>query len=163
MFYWVLFTAMGKTAVISLTPHIPFIESDERACYAILLLHTEWVGGEANLLRGEHSAMTRYMKLKAAKPSEHEPAEYLPDYVIRSVSRRVQSDSILADTGNADYITAPVTVEEFSELFADQTEETERAQELPSLSDVVADSTTPQGFQNRVLTGCPAPCLSFLH
>jgi hypothetical protein len=42
-------------------------------------------------------------------------------------------------------------------------EETERAQELPSLSDVVADSTTPQGFQNRVLTGCPAPYLSFLH
>lgn len=99
--------------------------------------------------------MTRYNKVKEDN--------LLPDYVIRSVSRRVQSEAILADTGTADYMTAPATVEEFSELLADETEETERTQTLPPLLDAVPDGTTPQGFQNRILTCCPAPYLSFLH
>jgi hypothetical protein len=151
----VLYGAMHKTAVIALAPHIPFIETDERACYAILLLHTEWIDGEANLLRGAPSAMARYNAIKADNS--------LPDYVIRSVSRRAESDALLADTGTADYMVAPATVEEFSELFADETEEIEKTQSLPLDIDAVPDSTTPQGFKNRVLTSCPASYLSFLH
>jgi hypothetical protein len=154
---------MKKLAVISLTPHIPFIETEEKACYAILLLHTEWVNGEASLLNNCASAMERYKQLKAGHINTHEPADCLPDYVIRSVSRRVQSDAILADTGTADNMAPPVTVEDFSEMFADQSDETERTWELPSILDAAPDGTTPQGFTSRVMTGCPAPYLAFLH
>eukprot|EP01034_Spumella_vulgaris_P022621 gene22621-28758_t len=149
----VFYQARGKTAVISLSPHIPMVESSERACYAILLLHTKWDNGE--------TAESRYHYLKSLE-SDH--PDSLPSYVTRSVSRRVQSESILADTGNADF-NATATVEEFSELLGDEDEENVTTQYLPLTSELAStapDSTMPD-FQQRVLYNCPVPYLSFLN
>eukprot|EP01034_Spumella_vulgaris_P025376 gene25376-31830_t len=157
----VYYRAMRKAAVISLGPHIPLIESSERACFAILLFHTKWDQGEAGLVPPGETAQSRYHYLKSLD-SEHEDS--LPPYVMRSVSKRMESDAFLADTGNADFAST-ATVEQFSELLADEQEELDSPQQLPQaqnlLDSITPDHQTPQF--DRILSNCPLNHLSFLH
>eukprot|EP01034_Spumella_vulgaris_P025461 gene25461-31925_t len=139
----VYYRAMRKAAIISLAPHIPIVESSERACYALLLFHTKWDKGEAGLVPEGETAQSRYFYLKSLS-SDHD--DCLPSYVTRSVSKRMESDAFLADTGNPDF-SSTATVEEFSELLADENEELDTPQQLPdarNLDSITPDHRTPQ-------------------
>eukprot|EP01034_Spumella_vulgaris_P037553 gene37553-46326_t len=123
----VLFTAMTKPAIITLSPHIPLRENSERAAFAMLLLHGVWdEHGEAGLL--------------GIRLLDDAPTGGFPKYVQKSLEKRIASETLLADTGTPlvnDYTSA--TVEDFDEYLVEQADE---LSDRPEFMSYGADSAT---------------------
>ncbi len=104
-------------------------------------MHTKWHNGEARLLDGYNSATDCLNAIRIRCE--------LPSYVMLSLGRRNESEVLLADTGEPNYCPPNVTIEDFSALMADLSDETADTPLLfnePTISDVAEDSTPPSNF-----------------
>lgn len=97
--------------MLCLTPHIPVDENDERSAFSILLLHTDWgVGGEAALLGECTSAVERLRNIK----------DTLKPHVLRSLQKRANSETMLANAGHPHNTGIEITMADFDQYIQDQ-------------------------------------------
>jgi hypothetical protein len=154
---------MRRPAVVTLAPYIPLREMSERAAYALLLLHSAWgADGEAGLLGNCATAQERYAQILALDPN----TGGFPNYVRRSLERRIASETRLADTGtpHANNFSSSV-VEEFDELIADHSDEAFESPQFMSYGvDVTSPTATslPAQQHGRTIVNCPTSQLAYL-
>lgn len=85
--------AMKKKPVICLTPQMPIDETKEASAYMVLLMYSNWgVAGEASILQCDNSPVSAVEKLRGLK-------EQLPDFVLKSLKQRSESEALLANSG----------------------------------------------------------------
>lgn len=90
------FKAYQKPVVLRMAPHIRTNETDEESAHAILLLYIPWPkDGEANLFRGEESAVSAFATLKSEGK--------VPKHVLTQIESTKHSEEMLNDLGDVAY------------------------------------------------------------
>ena len=140
----VLFSAYRKSAVVTLSPYIPINDKEGRSYYATLLLHSKWDNGEAGLLGTYDNALGQYDYL--VRTDQFSP------HVKKSLSKRMESERLLADTGDPDY-RPEVEQNDDDNLFADLGDDLgdETTNDRPQLLQMNCDSNVSED-------STPSPC-----
>eukprot|EP01034_Spumella_vulgaris_P024801 gene24801-31181_t len=141
-------------------------ENSERAAFALLLLHGNWgEQGEAGLLGDCVTAGERYVQVRMLD-EEGPKGGGFPPYVLKSLERRIASETLLADTGTPlPDETVAATIDEFDAILNEQDDELfDRPQFMTYNSeDSVMEAPPPLLDQpNRVLTNCSASHIAYL-
>lgn len=90
------FKAYTRPCVLRMTPYIRTNEEDEESTHAMLILFVPWPkGGEAELLRGETSAVAAFQALKVDGK--------LPTYILTQIESFKRSEELLNDLGEVTY------------------------------------------------------------
>jgi PIF1-like helicase len=88
-----VYTRLRKDCVVNLCPHVPINESDERSCYASLLIHIPWpIEGERYILQGYATAVECFSKLKRD--------DQIPEYVKSTIEGYQKSHIIRNNMGS---------------------------------------------------------------
>ena len=91
------YVALREPRVLTLTPHIPVDDKSERHAYAVLLMYSDWKGGEARLLGDCKNARQRLEQVLAS----------LPSFVTDSILAKKQQEDLFAKIPDLDDIAPP--------------------------------------------------------
>jgi hypothetical protein len=154
---------MKKPAIITISPHVPLRENSEKAAYALLLMHSVWgEQGEAALLGDCKTATERYHQIRRLDGAKGG----FPKYVIKSLEKRIASETLLADAGTPllDNDDSASAAEEFDACLAEQVDE---LSERPQFMNVTNEDTTVTPLlpsqHGRVLTNCSPKQVTYLN
>jgi hypothetical protein len=140
-------------------------ETSERAAYALLLLHGAWgQAGEAGLLGGCTTAVERYKEVRKLDAGGMDGGGF-PQYVQKSLERRINSETLVANTGmpRVGESSAELLGEEFDNLLADQAEEfSDRPEFMNYSSDPEITAAPLSDMHGRVIVNCCISQLSYL-
>jgi hypothetical protein len=133
----------------------------ERACYALLLLHGVWgESGEAGLLGDCTTATSKYNEIHGLGSN----LGGFPEYVRRSLEKRIASETLLADTGTPLVSSSTAgTAEEFDQLLADQADEMDDSSQFLHQSILTDVSAAPlSDHHGHNVFNCPTSQLAYL-